>query len=119
MPGVVNQAVETAETLTGGSSAGQERKTPTALVDDTRPLVVDLLTVSEAGKMLRVSDATVRNWIEGDCIPYVKLPSPAGSRKQYRIPLQGLLSALEGTYDLRGALTEQNARMRAADLPED
>jgi excisionase family DNA binding protein len=82
-------------------------------------MVVDLLTVSEAGKMLRVSDATIRNWIEAERIPYVKLPGPPASRKQYRIPLQGLLSALGGTYDLSDALKEQNARMRAAGLPED
>lgn len=80
---------------------------------------VDLLTVSEAGKLLRVSDATVRNWIDAKCIPYVKLPSPTAGRKQYRIPMQALLSSLEGTYDLQDALAEQNARMRAADLPED
>ena len=118
MADVIDQAVETVEAV--GDSSGAERKVPhVAVVDDSRPLVVDLLTVSEAGKMLRVSDATIRNWIEADSIPYVKLPGPAGSRKQYRIPLQGLLSALEGTYDLRDALAGQNARMRAANLPED
>ena len=117
MPGVVDQAVESAAALKGHSTA--ESQSDPAIVDDTRALVVDLLTVAEAGKMLRVSDATIRNWIEADCIPYVKLPGPPGTRKQHRIPLQGLLSALGGTYDLRSALTEQNARMRAADLPED
>lgn len=117
MPGVVDQAVESAAAQKGQSTA--EAPSQLAVVDDTRPLVVDLLTVSEAGKMLRVSDATIRNWIDADCIPYVKLPGPPGTRKQYRIPLQGLLSALGGTYDLSTALKEQNARMRASDLPED
>jgi excisionase family DNA binding protein len=79
---------------------------------------VDLLTVVEAAAMLRVSDATIRNWIAAGSIPYIQLP-PAGQRKQYRIPLQGLLASLEGNYDLRGALSEQNARMRQADLSED
>jgi excisionase family DNA binding protein len=79
---------------------------------------VDLLTVAEAAAMLRVSDATIRNWIAAGSIPYIQLP-PMGQRKQCRIPLQGLLASLEGNYDLRGALREQNARMRQADLSED
>jgi excisionase family DNA binding protein len=79
---------------------------------------VDLLTVSEAAELLRVSVGTIRNWIAADSIPYVQLP-PVGERKQYRIPLQGLLESLEGNYDLRGALQEQNARMRDAKLSED
>ena len=79
---------------------------------------IDLLTVPEAAALLRVSDATIRNWIAADSIPYIQLP-PVGKRKQYRIPLQGLLGSLEGNYDLRGALQEQNARMREATLSED
>jgi excisionase family DNA binding protein len=83
-----------------------------------RGVHVDLLTVTEAAAMLRVSDATIRNWITAGSIPYIQLP-PVGPRKQYRIPLQGLLASLEGNYDLRGALQEQNARMREAGLQED
>jgi excisionase family DNA binding protein len=79
---------------------------------------VDLLTVAEAAAMLRVSEAAIRNWIATDSIPYIRLP-PVGQRQHHRIPLQGLLASLEGNYDLRGALREQNARMRQADLPED
>jgi excisionase family DNA binding protein len=79
---------------------------------------VDLLTVAEAAALLRVSDATIRNWIAAGSIPYIQLP-PVGQRKQHRIPLQGLLASLEGNYDLRGALREQNARMRQADFSED
>jgi len=74
--------------------------------------------VSEAAELLRVSVGTIRNWIAAGSIPYVQLP-PVGDRKQYRIPLQGLLGSLEGNYDLRGALQEQNARMRDAKLSED
>lgn len=85
--------------------------------DDPRAHI-DLLTVPEAAALLRVSDATIRNWIAAESIPYIQLP-PAGTRKQYRIPLQGLLGSLEGNYDLRGALQEQNARMREAKLAED
>lgn len=81
-------------------------------------LQVDLLTVSEAAELLRVSVGTIRNWIAAGSIPYVQLP-PVGERKQYRIPLQGLLGSLDGNYDLRGALQEQNARMRDAKLSED
>jgi len=83
-----------------------------------REMPVALLTVAEAAEILRVSDGTIRNWITAGSIPYVQLP-PVGQRKQYRIPLQGLLASLEGNYDLRGALQEQNARMREANLTED
>jgi excisionase family DNA binding protein len=86
--------------------------------DVPRAAHVDLLTVAEAAALLRVSDATIRNWVAAESIPYIQLP-PAGQRKQYRIPLQGLLGSLEGNYDLRGALQEQNARMREANLSED
>jgi excisionase family DNA binding protein len=89
-----------------------------ASVHAPRGAHIDLLTVSEAATVLRVSDATIRKWIAAGSIPYIQLP-PVGQRKQYRIPLQGLLSSLEGNYDLRGALQEQNARMRQADLSED
>jgi excisionase family DNA binding protein len=86
--------------------------------DAPPPVHVDLLTVSEAAQMLRVSDGTIRNWIAAGSIPYIQLP-PVGQRKQYRIPLQGLLSSLEGNYDLRDGLQQQNARMREANLSED
>ena len=79
--------------------------------DSPPPVHVDLLTVTEAAEMLRVSDGTIRNWIAADSIPYIQLP-PVGSRKQYRIPLQGLLSSLDGNYDLRGALQAQDAVAR-------
>jgi excisionase family DNA binding protein len=78
----------------------------------------DLLTVAEAAAMLRVSGATIRNWITAGSIPYIRLP-PVGRREQCRIPLQGLLASLEGNYDLRRPLSEQNARMRQADVSED
>lgn len=86
--------------------------------DAPRAAHVDLLTVAQAAALLRVSDAAIRDWIAADRIPYIQL-RPAGRRDQYRIPLQGLLGSLEGTFDLRGALQEQNARMREADLTED
>ena len=95
-----------------GSSSG--RRT----VDASQTVPVELLTVSEAAELLRVSDGTIRNWITAGSIPYIQLP-PVGQRKQYRIPLQGLLGSLEGNYDLRGALQDQNARMHGAALSED
>lgn len=58
-----------------------------------------LLTTSEAAEMLRVSSRTVLNWIERDAIPYIALPT-AGSKREYRIPLLGLLNSLSGNYDL-------------------
>jgi excisionase family DNA binding protein len=86
--------------------------------DALRAAQLDLLTVAEAAALLRVSDAAIRSWVAAESIPYIQLP-PVGRRRQYRIPLQGLLGSLEGSYDLRGALQEQNARMREADLSED
>jgi excisionase family DNA binding protein len=62
-----------------------------------------LITTSEAAELLRVSPRTVLNWIEREAIPYVALP-PAGNRREYRIPLHGLLNSLSGTYDLASQL---------------
>jgi excisionase family DNA binding protein len=58
-----------------------------------------LVSVEEAASLLAVADTTVRNWIKKDAIPYIVLPG-AGTRKQYRIPLQALLTTLAGNYDL-------------------
>jgi excisionase family DNA binding protein len=102
-----------------GRAASRAPRAPRRSTLDAPPAAhVDLLTVSEAAEMLRVSDGTIRNWITAGSIPYIQLP-PVGQRKQYRIPLQGLLGSLEGNYDLRGALREQNERMRDAGLSED
>jgi excisionase family DNA binding protein len=106
-----------AQMLARTGSAPRSPHLPTAA--DAPPRVqVDLLTVTEAAELLRVSDGTIRNWITAGSVPYIQLP-PVGKRKQYRIPLHGLLSSLEGNYDLRGALAEQNALMVEADLTED
>lgn len=114
MTKVLEQAVES------GERQLPEREDRELRTEGRSNPLPDLLLVSEAAKMLRVSDATVRNWIRAGCIPYVTLPSPDDSRHQtHRIPLRGLLNSLDGTYDLREALVEQNERMRAADLPED
>jgi excisionase family DNA binding protein len=64
-----------------------------------------LLTVSQAARLLSVSEKTMRRWIEGDRIPYLRLPS--GS---YRIPQGALLASLGGTYDLAAELAELDAR---------
>jgi excisionase family DNA binding protein len=66
-----------------------------------------LLTVSQAASLLRVSDRTVRRWIEAERIPFVKLPSGA-----YRIPQGALLASLRGTYDLAGELQQLEAKHR-------
>jgi excisionase family DNA binding protein len=102
----------------GGRAASETSPARRSTMDAPPTAHVDLLTVSEAAEMLRVSDGTIRNWITAGSIPYIRLP-PVGQRKQYRIPLHGLLGSLEGNYDLRGALQEQNARMRDAGLTED
>jgi excisionase family DNA binding protein len=62
-----------------------------------------LISVEEAAALLAVTDTTVRNWIKGEAIPYIELPS-TGTRKRYRIPLQGLLNTLAGNYDLASDL---------------
>lgn len=80
-----------------------------------------LLTTTEAAELLRVSGRTVLNWIERDAIPYVTLPQAGDARKQYRIPLYGLLSSLEGTYDLSRRVHELDEAVSSArlDPPED
>ncbi len=60
-----------------------------------------LLTVPQAASLLRVSDRTIRRWIEAERIPFLKLPS--GS---YRIPQGALLASLRGTYDLADELRQ-------------
>jgi excisionase family DNA binding protein len=66
-------------------------------------LVNRLLTTAEVAQMLRVSQRTVNNWIRNEAIPYVALPQN-GSKREYRIPLNGLLNSLSGTYDLASQL---------------
>lgn len=67
-----------------------------------------LISVEEAATLLAVTDTTVRNWIKADTIPYIELPS-TGTRKRYRIPLQGLLNTLSGNYDLASDLEHLDA----------
>jgi excisionase family DNA binding protein len=64
-----------------------------------------LLKVSEAAALLKVSEKTVRRWIEAESIPYLKLPS--GS---YRIPQGALLASLRGNYDLGAELRDLDTR---------
>ena len=76
------------------------------------PTTPQLLTTGEAATLLKVSPRTILNWIHADRIPYVQLP-PSGGRNEYRIPLQGLLSSLSGTYDLAAELRKLNEAARA------
>ena len=64
-----------------------------------------LLKVSEAAALLKVSEKTIRRWIEAESIPYLKLPS--GS---YRIPQGALLASLRGNYNLGAELRALDAR---------
>lgn len=64
-----------------------------------------LLTVAQAASLLRVSERTIRRWIEAERIPFLKLPG--GS---YRIPQGALLASLRGTYDLAGELQQLEAK---------
>jgi excisionase family DNA binding protein len=63
-----------------------------------------LITTTEAAELLRVSPRTVLKWIEHDAIPYVALPQIGESRRDYRIPLHGLLNSLSGNYSLADQL---------------
>jgi Helix-turn-helix domain len=64
-----------------------------------------LITVPQAAELLSVSSQTVRNWIDKQLIPFIVLPhEPEASRVEHRIPLQGLLACLGGTYDLAADL---------------
>jgi excisionase family DNA binding protein len=64
------------------------------------PLEPRLLTTKEAAELLRVSPRTVLNWIERDSVPYVALPHAGGRRREYRIPLHGLLRSVAANFDL-------------------
>ncbi len=72
----------------------------------------ELLTVAQAASLLKVSDKTIRRWIDAEQIPFLRLPS--GS---YRIPQGALLASLGGTYDLAGELAALDAR--SAGISED
>jgi len=71
-----------------------------------------LLTVAQAADLLKVSDRTIRRWIETEKVPYLKLPSGG-----YRIPQAPLLASLRGTYDLGAELAELDKRF--ADVTEE
>jgi excisionase family DNA binding protein len=73
-----------------------------------------LLTVPQAAEYLNVSPRTVHNYIKCRSVPYIELPGGSvGGRRQYRIPLQGLLESLSGTYDVQAELRAQTDRARA------
>jgi len=75
-------------------------------------LRVQLLSAGEAAELLNVSVRTIHTWIEKDAIPYVELPR-TGIKRSYRIPLQGLLSSLSGSYDLTEQLTGPTSEEKA------
>lgn len=65
-----------------------------------------LLTPQEAAKLLNVSSPTILNWIDKGAIPFIQLPAPGGQRRKFRIPLDGLLESLGGSYDITDDLIE-------------
>lgn len=64
-----------------------------------------LLSTREVAELLNVSPRTVTNWIRAEKVPYVRLPGG-----EYRIPQEGLLESLSGTYDVRAALNLRELR---------
>jgi excisionase family DNA binding protein len=77
----------------------------------------DLLSVSEAARLLRLQKATVRQWVHDDLVASV--PTAEGLCSRHRIPMNELLGSLDGLYDLRSAKVDEGRRMRAAKLAED
>jgi excisionase family DNA binding protein len=71
-----------------------------------------LLTVAQAAALLNVSEKTIRRWVTGGKIPYVKLPSDG-----VRIPQGALLASLGGTHDLAAEIAALDVRL--ADVSED
>lgn len=77
-----------------------------------------LLTTSDTAKMLSVSSQTVLNWIEREEIPFVQLPGGGGrKRREFRIPLRGLLESLSGNYNL-GRDLDATLREMGLQLPQ-
>jgi excisionase family DNA binding protein len=77
-----------------------------------------LITTKEAAQLLRVSSRTVLNWIDNDAIPYLALPQSGNGRREYRIPLYGLVRSLEGNYDLGAHLEKIDATTKGLELSE-
>lgn len=71
----------------------------------------DLLSTRQVAALLNVSARTVTNWIRAEKVPYVRLPGG-----EYRVPKDGLVGSLSGTYDVREALNvlelEEGSRLR-------
>jgi excisionase family DNA binding protein len=71
-----------------------------------------LLTLPQAASLMKVSDRTIRRWIEAESIPFLRLPSGG-----FRIPQGALLASLSSTRDLARELSEQDAQ--SAGISED
>ena len=64
-----------------------------------------LIKAQDAADLLDVDVRTIHKWIKDGRIPYIELPR-SGTRRSFRIPLQGLLNSLSGTYDLAAEVNE-------------
>lgn len=53
------------------------------------------LTIAEAAELLRVSERTIRRWIEDASVPYLKLPGGG-----YRLPEGQMLASMSGSQEL-------------------
>jgi len=69
-----------------------------------------LLTVAQAASLMKVSDRTIRRWLDARSIPFLKLPSGG-----YRIPQGALLASLSSTRDLARELQDHDARSGGID----
>jgi excisionase family DNA binding protein len=77
-----------------------------------------LITTKEAAELLHVSPRTIVKWIDNEAIPYLRLPQ-VGERKEYRIPLAGLLKSLGGNYDLAAELRALDAASLEAGVTDE
>lgn len=71
---------------------------------------VDLLTVGEVSRLLRVAGSTVRKWIGEGRVPYIELPGG-----DYRIPRTELIRTLRGNVDVAAILASIEAKLASAD----
>lgn len=62
------------------------------------------LTVAEAAELLKVSERTVRRWIDGDAVPYLKLPGGG-----YRLPEGQMLASMSSSEELASGFASGDA----------
>lgn len=70
---------------------------------------VELLTVPDVARLLRVAESTVRKWAASGRVPFVELPGG-----EYRIPRTELIRGLRGNVDIERVLARVESRLAVA-----